>query len=82
MHSHTSQLQVSPSQTGHLQTSQPHAAAVVDAFAVQQFIEGRGEVVVDFACRQAQLPHSQTSQLQTPVQSGHLQSIHPQADFA
>lgn len=35
MHSHTSQLQVSPLQFGHLQTSQPQPAAFVDACAAQ-----------------------------------------------
>ena len=71
-----------PSQAGHLQTSQPHAVAFADAFAAQQFIVLRGEAVIDFACRQAQLPHSQTSQLHTPLQFGHLQSMQPHAAFA
>jgi len=65
-----------------LQTSQPHAVAFADAFAAQQFIVLRGEAVIDFACRQAQLPHSQTSQLHTPLQFGHLQSMQPHAAFA
>jgi len=38
---------------------------------------------VPFAPAQAQLPHSQTSQVQnSPLQSGHRQSAHPHAERA
>lgn len=85
-HSHTSQVQVSPLQFGHAQTSQPQLAACVVTFVVvtaQQVLEIKVVVSVATACWHPQLPHWQTSQVQnSPLQSGHLQSTQPQDDFA
>jgi len=79
-------VQNSPLQSGHLHTSQPqHEAFFVSLGAATAGRELTAAVdTLDMATFwQPQLPHSQTSQVQnSPLQSGHLQSMQPQADAA
>lgn len=92
-HSHTSHVQNSPLQSGHLQTSQPHFPAfvvLVSLFEAQQLFEAATNGIADkrldtgvrALClfRQPQLPHVHRSHEQdSPLQSGQRQSTqaHP-----
>jgi hypothetical protein len=70
-----------------LQASQPQPAALVftlamAGMAMHTFADEAGAFAAA-DCWQPQFPHSQTSQVQnSPLQSGHLQSAQPQAEFA
>ena len=81
---HASQAQTSQPQASPVHPPQEQAIAVFSLFtAVTQhdLIEVVGTAVAALA--HPQLPHWQSSQLQTPPeQSGHLQSTQPQADLA
>jgi hypothetical protein len=75
-HSQTSQEQVWPSQSGHLQSTQPQSVwADLAAVRAQQ----AGGVDASAAALQPQPVHSQVSQLQVvPSQSGQRQTSQPQ----
>ena len=79
-------MQVSPLQSGHLQTSQPQLAFASMELDEQQLTLALAEQQLGAALAavlQAHSPHSQSSQVQvSPLQSGHLQSTQPQDDFA
>lgn len=82
-----SQAQTSHSQAAQLQPSpvQPVQSQLlrlaVFAISWQQDFESFGVATVA-AFKQPQTPHAHSSHEQTPLQSGHLQSVQPQADFA
>lgn len=83
-HLHTSQVQPSPVQLGHLQTLQPQAAAFVLALTAteQHALADEAEAGAEEAFEQPQTPHWHTSHVQDPPpQSGHRQSVQAQVDF-
>lgn len=83
-HWHTSQVQPSPVQSGHLQTLQPQAAAFALASTAteQHAMADEAGAGADEAFEQPQTPHSHTSHVQAPPsQSGHRQSVHAQVEF-
>jgi hypothetical protein len=93
----SAQEQFLPSQLGHLQSSQPHLAAVV---AAETTASARGSGMAqhetllgalaqhDFAAvalaaaLQPQLPHAHSSHEQVPLQLGQAQSTQPQSALA
>ena len=85
-HSQAAHVQDSPLQSGHWHTSQPQPVALAGAFAAvrtQQVAVATGGDLAAVSCWQPQAAHPHTSQSQTPpLQSGHWQSVQPQADFA